>query len=405
MNFAFSGQMSQRTHLLMTTGVYFCSTAFLMQFPRYVLQLGGDAQDAGWMVALGLLPTLLFAGLVGDWNRRRGGRIPALVGGGIVIASHLLMLFVHHIDAALYGVRLLYALGHAILFVTLFTQAALISDELTERAKTIGWLAVTMQLGNAAGGAVGEWLFLAGMAPFWLGCAGLAALATGLCVLFPHGAAATASAASEAMPSVSGSGSRGLPPEVWAVAAIGLAFASVTQFIPPFIAQQGQDGHLEAPFAAAWFITPALLVVAAVRLIGGHYAARLLTPGTLRACHGLLLLTILALPWLHSRNEALALAVAFGLGYGWLYPALNALAFKHAAPETHGRVAGWVTNAFEIGFRLGTLGLGTMIVHWGYRNMFLGLGAIYLLVLGVGWIARRRQSALLLALPAGGCHR
>ncbi len=177
-----------------------------------------------------------------------------------------------------------------------------------------------------------------------------------------------------------------------------MAFAGMTQFLPAFIDHLGDSGVITQPFAAAWFLTPAFLVVALVRLAGGYFAAILLRPWVLAICHLVLLLTMVLAPWMHTSQQALWLGLAFGLSYGWLYPALSTLAFDRLPAQARGRVAGWLVAAFEAGFRLSPIGLGALIGQAGYGAMFVGLALAYATVLLIAWAVTRK--ALRLA-PAG----
>ncbi len=160
-------------HLFAIAGFYFCSGAFLMHFPRIVLRLGGSAQDVGWILALGLVPVLLLAGAVGEWNRRLGGRWPLVLGGLLAALSNALMIWVEHVGWTLLALRMLFAVGHALVFGTLFAQAAFLVEHPLQRARVIGWMAVVIQVGNAIGSVLGEMAFNRGMGTFWLGSAAL----------------------------------------------------------------------------------------------------------------------------------------------------------------------------------------------------------------------------------------
>ncbi|RJG01906.1 MFS transporter [Noviherbaspirillum sedimenti] len=372
-------------HLLAMAGFYFCAGAFLMQFPRIILRFGGSAQDVGWILALGLVPVLCLAGAVGDWNRRRGGRWPLVVGGIFAVLGNVLMLWVEHVGLGMLALRMLFAVGHAMVFGTLFAQAAFLVDHPLQRARLIGWLAVVIQVGNAIGSVLGEMAYLRGMVAFWLGSAGLGLVlvALGACWSFKP-AAVVAPAQAPAI-------KLRWPGEIWAIAAVGMAFAGMTQFLPAFIDHLGQSGVVAEPFAAAWFLTPALLVVALVRLAGGYFAAVLLRPWVLAICHFVLLLTMLLVPWMHGPRQAMLLGLAFGLSYGWLYPALSALAFDRVPAQARGRVAGWLVAAFEVGFRLSPIGLGALITLVGYGAMFFGLALAYAAVLLIGWGVTRKS--------------
>jgi MFS family permease len=381
-------------HLLAMAGTYFCSGAFLMQFPRIILQFGGSPQDVGWILALGLIPVLCMASAVGNWNRQRGGRWPMMAGAMLAASSNAMMIWVEHVGVGMLVLRMLFAVGHALVFGTLFAQAAFVADHPLQRAKVIGWLAVVIQFGNAIGSVLGEYAYPKGSTIFWLGSAGLGLIAAGL-------GACWSDVPGIDLPKAQAPGDDDTvhwPSEVWTIAAVGMAFAGLTQFLPAFIDHLGQIGTVMQPFAAAWFLTPALLLVALVRLGGGYFAAVLLRSWVLACCHLVLMLTILLVPWMHTRQHAVFLGIAFGLSYGWLYPALSALAFDRVPAQAKGRVAGWLVAAFEVGYRLCPIALGTLITYFGYSTMFVGLVLAYA---GVLLIARYMSRTRLAPVPAG----
>jgi MFS family permease len=372
------------THLFLMTALYFCSAGFQFQFPRDVLRMGGTAQQAGLLVSLGLIPALLLARSIGEWNRLSGGRWPALLGGLVVILSNVLMLTADHVGGWMVSLRLLFGVGHMLMSITLFAQAAFLVEDPVQRATIIGWQAVMTQLGNAIGGTIGEHAYHYGAAAFWLGSCGFALLAAILAACWTVKPKAALVVSPNDVPV-----KFGWPPEVWGIVAIAMAFSGVTQFIPPFVDHLSSTGEI-IPFAASWFVTSALLMIALVRLVGSYYASRLLHPAVLKICHGVLLLALLAVPWLHTKYEAVFLGLAFGMAYGWLYPALNALAFNRLPAEARGKVAGWMVTAYEIGFRLSPIGFGTLISYSGYRAMFFGLVMTYCMILLVSWKADKR---------------
>ncbi|MGZ5858987.1 MAG: MFS transporter, partial [Burkholderiaceae bacterium] len=348
-------------NLYLVAGLYFCTGAFTMQFPRYILKMGGTAQAAGWLIAIGLLPTLFLGPALGDWVRRIGTRKPIQLGLGLAIVANLLMLSVDSIGPWMIFIRLVAAFGHTIVSVTLITSAAMLVDHPVQRAQVIGWLAVVIQIGNAIGGLVGELAYQAGNFWYWSACAMITFVVVVLSmwssVRFAAPVETTDQNSQNEVVHV------GWPLELWALGAVGMAFAGLSQFMPTYIEYLGKTGALQEVFAAAWFLTPALLVIASVRLVGGYFAAKLLRPSILMTCHGLLLATIILLPWIHSRTEAVILAIFFGLSYGWLYPALSSLAFTRVAAAARGRVSGRLVIAFELGYRLGPIGLGALITN------------------------------------------
>lgn len=371
-------------NLYLLAGIYFCTGAFTMQFPRYILKMGGTAEAAGWLIAIGLLPTLFFGPALGDWVRRIGTRTPIQLGLGLAILANLLMLSVDSIGPWMIFIRLVAAFGHTIVTVVLITSAAMLVDHPVQRAQVIGWLAVVIQMGNALGGLVGELAYQAGNFWYWSVCALITLVVV---ILSMWSSAKFATPVETKDPSAQNQVHHvGWPIELWALGAVGMAFAGLSQFMPTYIEYLGKTGALQEVFAAAWFLTPALLVIASVRLVGGYFAAKLLRPSVLMTCHALLLATIILLPWMHTRTEAIILAVMFGLSYGWLYPALSSLAFTRVAAEARGRVSGRLVIAFELGYRLGPIGLGALITHTGYPSMFTGLAISYAAIILMGFI-------------------
>lgn len=375
-------------HLLAMTGLYFSSVGFLMHFPRHVLRIGGSAQDAGWLLALGLIPALLLARPVSEWNQRVGGRWPAVAGGVIVAISNVLMLWVAHVDVWMYLLRIVFSIGHTLIFGTLFAQAAFLAEHPARRAQVIGWLAVMTQLGNAIGGTIGEIAYQHGSASFWIGSVAFVLGATILGALWSFKPQVEARPADE-----TNLLKTGWPPEVLCMVAIAMAFSGVTQFLPTFIDHLSSSGAMQA-FPSSWFLTTALLMVALVRLVGGYFAERLLQPRALRTCHLILLATLVCIPFMHGRAHAIVLGIGFGLSYGWLYPALNSLAFNRVPAEARGKLAGWLMVAFEIGFRLGPIGMGALITYGGYGAMFFGVAVVYVAILMFARSAARKSPAL-----------
>jgi len=374
-------------NLYLLAGIYFCTGAFTMQFPRYILNMGGTATTAGWLIAIGLLPTLFLGPAIGDWVRRKGTRMPVQLGLGIAILANLLMLSVDSIGTWMIFIRLVAAFGHTIVSVVLITSAAMLVEHPVQRAQVIGWLAVVIQVGNALGGLVGELAYQAGNFWYWMGCALITCVAVVLSIWsaarFEVPTLTNDSNAQDKAPHV------GWPLELWALGAVGMAFAGLSQFMPTYIEYLGKTGALQQVFAAAWFLTPALLVIASVRLVGGYFAAKLLRPSILMTCHGLLLATIILLPWIHNRTEAVILAIMFGLSYGWLYPALSSLAFTRVPAEARGRVSGRLVIAFELGYRIGPIGLGALITNASYPSMFMGLAVSYVAIILAGMVYSR----------------
>jgi MFS family permease len=88
------------------------------------------------------------------------------------------------------------------------------------------------------------------------------------------------------------------------------------------------------------------------------------------------------LPWL------LASAVTFGLGFGTAYPVFAAYVMRHVDPSRRGAAFGGVLAAFDTGIGTGSISMGWIIQHFGFRWAFgtaallAALSAPYFLLVG-----------------------
>jgi MFS family permease len=83
-------------------------------------------------------------------------------------------------------------------------------------------------------------------------------------------------------------------------------------------------------------------------------------------------------------------AVAFGVGFGLMYPAYTAYVMQHVAFERRGAAFGAMLAAFDTGVGSGSSVVGWLIQHVGFRAAFAIAGGVAALSLPYFLIAERR---------------
>ncbi len=158
------------------------------------------------------------------------------------------------------------------------------------------------------------------------------------------------------------------------------------------------------------FVTPYLQALE-IAGIGGLFACTTLASGVSRVYAGrqtdklgpkkliipaLILLAAgsFGLSQLSASGELVAVVLvgsglSAGLGYGVIYPALNALALRRLAPEARGRGLSVVTASVDIGSTSGATLCGFVAHHSGYPAGFLAIASLVTLIAFAFWLSER----------------
>lgn len=161
--------------------------------------------------------------------------------------------------------------------------------------------------------------------------------------------------------------------------AFGIAVGSLFAFIAPYLSTLGIEG-------VGWMFAATTLASGASRIYAGKLTdqlgpARMVGPSIL-----LLALGCFGLGWVAAAKEyGMAVLVvsglAAGLGYGVIYPALNAVAVERLDSATRGRGLSLVTASIDLGSFVGAALAGLVSHHLGYPMAFRVIAALLLLFL------------------------
>ncbi len=354
----------------------------------YVVSLGESETLAGYLIAWFFVPYFLCTPLAGRWLDRHQSRT-AIVFSSLLIGLGALGYTIPSDSSAwLFLYRFMMGAGTAVFMVAgiLYVSRAATPDN---RAEYIGYYTAAIIIGQSLTPAIGDAVIAySGYNGLWyLGAAcGLGAALIGLFIQHDQEPAQTANNRSAfsflkliALP---------LYRNVFVASLLaGICFGVTVNFLATFTTRIGLPS---APFFLAY-----ALAVIPIRLVGMRYAqkvglARFITPSFLLMSLGLLLLSF--------TNDSVYLlilsAIVFGLGYGYIFPAINTIAANISPDLQRGEVLSTVGMVFMLGYFCFNGICGWLARHAGFSVLFLVLAGLALLG-GVlfAWIANANVRA------------
>jgi MFS family permease len=351
--------------------------------PFRILHLGGSTLSAGLFLGFLTYASALSAPVTGALADRIGKR-RMLVGCGLALGGFFAAYGLAESHRVLLGV----ALVHGIFWSGLLAaSAAYMTDLIPEsrRAEGMGYWGLAGITAVAMAPALGFWLYDRGWR--WL-CGVNAALSLVIASIafFLEEPDVRASAPSPL-------GWRGLVE--WRVLRVSLAlflysfgYGGVTSFVALYADRNGVSPR-------GLYFTALSVVMLATRPFLGRLAdrvgrRRVLLPCLVSIAAGLALLAVGG-----TRFWLLASALVFGAGFGTAYPVYVAHVMHHVDPRRRGAAFGGILAAFDTGVGSGSIVLGWIISHAGFRAAFgvaavlAGLSLPYFLMAEKRWLGER----------------
>ncbi|MEO0804014.1 MAG: MFS transporter [Cyanobacteria bacterium J06642_2] len=382
----------QRTLLLLfVAGLLFWSslTSMLSTLPLYIEDVGGDPRTVGIVMgafAIGLLVSRTWLGPLAD---RRGRKLVLLIGLTAVALAPIGYAAVEWLargslqsdeavkTLALAGFSLpvmpvLFALrlGHGIsiaAFATAYVAMVVDVAPASHRGETIGYMSLVNPIGLSLGPALGSFVQASlGYSLFFLLASGLGCLGA-VCAAGIHAPEAIASPASATQSEsrywkMLGNPRVRVPTLVLLM--VGLAFGTLTTFLPLFVRQTGLD------FQVGLYYTVSALASFSVRLLVGRASDRwgrgvFITLSLLTSTCAMTVL------WTAQSAAAFLLAGSFqGTGFGILIPTISALMADRAEPQERARLFSLCMGGFDLGIAIAGPVLGYVATVVGYRHIF-----------------------------------
>lgn len=352
--------------ILFAAGLLFWSSlaSLLPTLPLYIEEVGGTKQQIGLVMGSFAIGLLLFRPWLGQVADKRSRKLVLLIGLGAAAIAPLSYMMVKSIPV-LIVLRAFHGISIAA-FATGYN--ALIADIAppNQRGEVIGYMslvtAVGMAIGPALGGYIHEW---AGYNPMFLLSAGLAVvglLFTSQIINPPISTTETKSTTDNQFWRLLISPRLRIPAIVLLL--VGLAFGTLSTFVPLFIKSVGVDLN------AGLFYTATAIASFAVRLVAGRYSDRY-GRGLIVSISLVVYTLAMVILWIASSANVFLLAgVLEGAGAGMLLPTIAAMLVDRATQRERGRIFGVCMVGFDVGIAIAGPFLGLLAEQVGYRNMF-----------------------------------
>jgi MFS family permease len=347
-------------------------------FPLFISQHGGSKADIGILMGAMILASVLCRPWISELIDRIGRKSCYTIGSSIMSITPLIYLsFQGNLTdfyLPLLGTRLLHGAGLSFWFTGALTYVADIVPN-ARLNEGIGTFGISGLVGLALGPVIGEAAIHHFGYPGYF-VVGAALAASGLLMHLPltETYIRIGSAASTSFFGV-------LKQErsltiVLLAALFGVGLAATGSFVSPYAEAK------RLSFISLYFISYSAAAIS-TRLFGGRLGDRL---GETQIIPYALVLTgagLLTMIFLRGSLVLLISGITTGCGHGFLFPALNALAVRHAAREIKGKVTGVFTGGIDSGTFLGSILLGYIGEWAGFPCLFLVAGLALLGGLGI----------------------
>jgi MFS family permease len=344
----------------------FTFTVFLSAFqmlpttPFRILDTGGSTFAAGLFLGFLTYSSALTGPITGALADRLGKR-RILIANSLVIAGFA----VAYALSTSYVVPLVLVLFHGFFWSGLLSaSSAYMTDFIPEsrRAEGIGYWGMSTMLAVAVAPGVGFWFYHLGWR--WL-CASVGILNLGMAAI---------AFTLEESPVAARMGRehffhRNLIE--WRIVVVAMSlflcsfgYGGVTSFVALFAERNGvrPKGVFFTTFAIVTIIT---------RVFSGRLADRIGPRKFFLPCLGLVCVGFALLSIAETRRGIILAALVFGTGFGNMYPAFVAHVVRFFDPSRRGAIFGGILAAFDTGIGTGSITLGFIIEHFGFRPAWI----------------------------------
>lgn len=361
--------------------------AFSMQMltatlPVHVISLGGSQTEAGLVSGAIALTAVLFRPLLGwladTWRRRPliliGISFYGIANAVYLLAGSVLLLVVG---------RLVQGFGLGCYSTASNVYVADIAP-LKRRGEAVGLFAAAQAMGIVVGPVIGfiivGWI---GFQPLFYFTGGLALTAFFFSVFTKERRRPQDIKRQPWSPRTSILAVEALP-IAWMALCMGLGHGTINAFISIFAQSRG----IQNP--GFYFMVQAIALILS-RTFAGRLTDRVgravvIVPGLI-----LMAASVAMLPLAQGFAHFFISAALCGIGFGSAQPATMALLIDRIGPEKRGLGTGTYFTGFDVGFIIGTIGMGVVGQHWGFGAMWL-ISSVCILLGLTGMIAEGRRS-------------
>ncbi|AFY59631.1 MFS transporter [Synechococcus sp. PCC 6312] len=373
---------SQKTlWILLVAGFCFWSglAITLPTLPLYIQSLGGTPHQVGIVMggfAIGLIASRAWLGKLADRNGRK--RV-LLIGLGVAVLApltYLLDFFFFHSLPLMFTLRGIHGISIAA-FTTGYVALIVDIAPPEHRGQILGYTSLVHPMGVALGPSLGSWL----EAEAGHGWVFLAATVFGLaglvCVLYVRECPPSSAQAENSglFWRLLGAGRLRIPTLVMLL--VGLAFGTLSTFVPLFIKAENID------FSPGLFYSAAALASFIGRVATGSASDRWGRGVFISLSLLFYTASMVGLSQAQTGVDLLVAGFLEGFGGGVLIPMMSALMADRSQPDERGRVLSLTMGGFDFGIAIAGPIIGALAADWGLRTLFACGGGFTILALGL----------------------
>lgn len=362
-------QTRRNLRVLFGMGLLFWASlaSLLPTLPPYVKSLGASNQQLGVVMGSFAIGLLLFRPQMGRLADSRGRKVVLLIGITVAAIAPICHLLTQSLPV-LMVIRAFHGLSIAA-FTTAYSALIVDISPPQNRGELIGYMSLVnpigMALGPAIGGYIQEWK---GSTPVFVLASGLGVVSLICCsqVQSPpvEQVSDSTAAKTESQPSWRLLVSDRIRIPTITMLLVGLAFGTLTTFVPLYIKDSGSNLN------PGLFYTSAAIASFGVRFLAGRASDRygrgpFITIGL--ACYAL---SMFLLCIAQTTPAFLLAGFMEGIGGGTFLPIMIALVADRCQPHERGRVLGLFMCGFDLGIALAGPILGIVADQVGYRGLF-----------------------------------
>jgi MFS family permease len=366
-----ASNLYNRTFLTMALANFFTTSSFgsFFMFPLFVSHLGGSKLDIGILMGAFSLASVLsrpwISSMIDRFGRKRSYTLGCAIMTVLPVSYLLFQRDLSQVYPALLFARILHGIGLAFCFTSAFTYMADIIPE-TRLNEGMAMFGVTGLSGMAIGPAIAEIIIRhAGFVPFFLAASAMGATGFILHLRIPESLFERSPMSSSSFFSVL------LRKKTLKVGLLAFLFGYALAASGGFVSPYGEEKHLA--FVSLYYLTYSGMAVL-TRFVGGRLADQL---GELRIIPYAMIVTgsgLLLLCFLGGEVILVISGILSGLGHGFLFPCLTAVAVRDEPVAIRGKVTGAFTGSLDAGAFSGSILLGYIGEVAGFPALFLTAG-------------------------------
>jgi MFS family permease len=350
---------------------FFLNFSELILLPKYLILIGLSPAETGMVMgsfSVAVVAALPVVGLMSEAVSRRW----LFMAGSVLMALPTVFYpEMTGMTAGLFILRILQGAGFACSFG--ITGAIVSDNSPTESKYLLGVLTVVGLLTQAVGPTLGEYLIsVSGYHALFFSAALFGLVAGGLAFLLPTRASAYPGRRGD-MHYNSGS--------LISTIVLGVIFGSMVIFLPPYLVTRGVNNS--SPFFLGFVLGGLLVWTVFYRMFRARRGRAL----------WILMSVLLVIPLLYARAPGFlalfAVSLLSGIGYGYLYPTLNAgmIEMNRTAKGMANALFVW---SFNVGMFLASVGFGYLCESAGYQKAFLLTAVAGFIILVMSGLAYKR---------------